>query len=256
MKKTTIGVVTASMIAGVAIGTVGASAATFPEDTQAQTNAKVTVLENDEPDTTVPDPDNPDNPLDPDDPDTINPGTGELRIGYISNFDFGDQMNTSSAISLNAKLVGFTTEDGTPVQRVPFLTTVDLRGDDRTGWTLQVSQPKGFIDEDNHELKGATLNLNNIHYTDSTANTPTATQSLTLNNAEQTIARATAEQGVGTNLLVFGEAQEDGTTNGVTLEVPANTVKNNKEYSSTIVWSLVADPSNPSDDQETENLGE
>lgn len=257
MKKFTVGLASATVLANLVIGAGNVFAAEYPEDTRGETEAKVTILENDEPDTDIPDPDNPDGPpLVPDNPDEINPGVSSFKIGYISNFDFGDQKNSSGAVSLQAKLVGFQTEDGTAVQRVPFVTTVDNRGTDRTGWSLRVSQPNGFLDADNNELKGASLKFSNVHYATNTADTPTATQELTLNAQEQDIAKATTEQGMGTRALVLGEEQEDGTTNGVTLDIPANTVKNNTEYRTKIVWEFVADPTDNVGDDNDENTGD
>ncbi len=257
MKKITVGLASATMLANLVIGAGSVFAADYTSDTRGETEAKVTILENDEPDTDVQDPDDPDgSPIIPEDPDEINPGVSSFKIGYISNFDFGEQKNSSEAVSLQAKLANFTTADGTAVQRVPFVTTVDNRGTDRTGWSLRVSQPNGFVDEDNNELKGASLKFSNVHYATNTADTPTATKELTLNSQEQVIASATTAQGMGTRALVLGNEQEDGTTDGVTLDIPANTVKNNKEYRTKVVWEFVADPTDNAGDDNDENTGD
>ena len=257
MKKITLGLASVTVLVNLIIGSGSVYAANFPEDTRGETEAKVTILENDEPDTDVPDPDDPDAPpLITDNPDEINPGISSFRIGYISEFDFGEQKNSSQAISLQAKLVGFQTGTGEAVQRVPFVTTIDNRGTDRTGWTLRVSQPQGFKDEHNNELKGATLKFNNVHYNTNSADTPTATKELTLNNDEQVIAKSTIDQGAGTHVLVLGDAQADGTTDGVSLEIPANTVKNNTEYNTKVVWEFVADPTENVGDDNNDNTGD
>ncbi|WP_369903994.1 WxL domain-containing protein [Enterococcus faecium] len=153
------------------------AAVSYPEDTKAETEGKVTILQNDEPDIDIPDPDDPTNP---------------------------------------------------PV--IP-------------------------DDAEQNELKGASLKFSNVRYNTTDGNTTTATKELTLNKEEQVIAKATNEQGAGSHSLVLGTAQDDGTTDCVILDIPANTVKNNTEYKTRIVWEFIADPTDSGDDN-NENTGD
>lgn len=228
------------------LGSLGATslhayASEYTDATNASNQATITILENDSPTPDVPDPDDPDNPIIPVDP--INPSTGELRINYVSAFDFGQLKNTSSAIAVNAKMDNVTLANGDTAQRVPFITTEDRRGTDRAGWELRVSQPTQLRDENNNELQGAEITLKGFHYAAQGTTTPEVNaNALTLNSSEQVLASADATQGSGAWSLALGNASSDSTTDGVTLTVPANTVKNNVAYTAAITWELVADP--------------
>jgi hypothetical protein len=219
-----------------------AQAASYDSSTKATTEGTVTVLEDDNPDIVVPDPEDPDNPLDPETP--INPNPGQLRINYISDFSFGSIKNTSGALTLSAELDKLWAEDGSEVGRVPFVTTEDLRGTSRQGWELRVSQPEQFKDADGNELQGASLSIDGLRYASESTAAPTVNpNTIVLNESEQAVATASSSQGVGLWSLSLGKANSEGQTDGVTLNIPANTVKNNTEYTSSIVWELVADPS-------------
>ncbi|MBE9909345.1 WxL domain-containing protein [Enterococcus casseliflavus] len=219
-----------------------AQAVSYDSSTKATTEGTVTIVEDDNPEIVVPDPEAPDNPLDPENP--INPNPGQLRINYISDFSFGSIKNTSSAVTLSAQLDKLWAEDGSEVGRVPFVTTEDLRGTSRQGWELRVSQPEQFKDADGNELQGASLSIGGLRYASESTAAPTVNpNTIVLNESEQAVATASSTQGVGLWSLALGKANDDGGTDGVTLDIPANTVKNNTDYTSSIVWELVADPS-------------
>lgn len=232
---------TAILVGSIGLGSLNAQAAEYEDATNATSQGTITILENEDGDNVIPDPEDPDQPIEPDPDNPINPNPGLLRINYISDFDFGEHMNTSSAITMNAKLDSFLLDEQ-GIERVPLVAVQDLRGSDRKGWELQVSQPEGLTDEDGHELNGATITLSNLRYTNPT-NTPTVTSgNIVLNTEGQTLAIADETQGAGAWSLALGNATNEGTTDGVQLHIPTNTVKNNTEYSTTLVWELIADP--------------
>lgn len=222
--------------------TQSAYAATYEDENKATSTGSVTILENDSPSESLPDPEDPDNPVIPDPENPTNPNPGLLRINYVSDFSFGSHENTSDALSINASLDTVFDSDGKPLKRVPFVSTEDRRGSNRKGWELRVSQLTPFKDGDGNELTGATLALSNLQYS-SSSNAPSVTDgTITLNKEEQPLATASDSSGIGAWSLALGNAQEDETTDGVQLNIPRNTVKNNTAYTSTLLWELVADP--------------
>lgn len=133
--------------------------------------------------------------------------------------------------------------NGEEVSRVPFVATEDRRGSERLGWELQVLQPNQLADASGHELIGATITLSGLRYVNATAATPIVNQNeIVLGAAAQTLATADAAQGSGAWALALGQSNGEGHTDGVVLRIPANTTANNTEYSTAIVWELVADP--------------
>ncbi|OTP19983.1 WxL domain-containing protein [Enterococcus mundtii] len=230
-----------TVLMGTVLGGEIVRAVDYESATKATSNGQIVVLENDD-NNHIPDPEDPDKPVEPEVP--VNPNPGQLKINYVSDFDFGNQKNTSQAVSINAELDTLFDANGEELHRVPFIATEDLRGTERTGWELRVSQPTNFMDSNGNELAGATISLNNLHYTNE-INTPTVTNGeLVINQEEQTIVRADKTQGMGAWSLALGKANNEGKTDGVTLNIPANTTKNNTTYKTSIVWELIAEPTN------------
>lgn len=240
MKKTTWTLAATVLLGMIGSGSVMAQAAEYEEANKVTTEGTITILENDSTDPVIPDPEDPDKPIDPEEP--VNPNPGLLRINYVSNFDFGKIKNVSNEIVQEAsldKVWSGNNEEG----RVPFVATEDRRGSDRKGWELRVSQPAQLQDESGHELKGATITLNGLRYANSSETVPVANQNQIVLGAEaQTLATADATQGAGAWTLALGQSDGQGQTDGVVLRVPANTIKNNTAYSTSVVWELVADP--------------
>lgn len=240
MNKTTWTLV-ALLVGGMSVGTMTSRAAEYEDATKVKTESTVTIVENDSPDAVIPDPDDPSKEVVPESP--VNPNPGQLRINYVSNFDFGKIKNTSGEIVQSARLDQLWS-DGSEEGRVPFVATEDRRGNERLGWELQVAQPEQLTDDTGHELKGATITFSGLRYSSTSDATPVANQNtLVLGEAAQTLATADAQQGAGAWSLALGNADTSGTTDGVVLRIPANTTKNNNTvYSTSLVWELVADP--------------
>ncbi|GAA2877776.1 WxL domain-containing protein [Enterococcus casseliflavus] len=248
MKKRLFPITTFILLTGTLLGPKAVLAAEYDGPTKAVSEGTVTILENDDPDNVIPDPDDPDNPIIPDPDNPINPNPGLLRINYVSDFSFGRQFNTSAATAIHADMdTVFDGNTGEEIKRVPFISTEDRRGTDRLGWELRVSQSRPFQDNDGNELEGARVTINNLQYPNM-VNAPTTTPgSIVINEEEKPVAFADERQGSGSWSLALGNPTDEGTTDGVLLEIPANTVKNNTTYSSSLVWELVADPTNVSE---------
>lgn len=174
------------------------------------------------------DPDNPVGPIDPIDPDDNPPSndptgnTGDLRIDYISNIDFGTQTISGKTETYIAEKPASLTESQVS----------DLRGTG-AGWHLQVNydtEKPGFTSEDK-TLSGAELTLPSgtaKSVADNKA-TPPATSKVVVNDAAQNIMTATANTGLGT------WADEMDTAN-VSLKVPSGNLVG--DYTATLVWTL------------------
>lgn len=164
--------------------------------------------------------------VDPDDNDgqTNDPtgDTGNLRIDYVSNIDFGTQTIGSSIKTYTAQ----------KPNKSMLAQVSDLRGTG-AGWTLQVNYDgKGFTDGDN-TLKGAKLTLPTGEAATTADNIavdqPAATYNVSVNDSAQTIMSAAANKGLG----VWGDKMDPA---AVHLEVPAGNLAGN--YTATLVWTL------------------
>ena len=178
------------------------------------------------------DPDHPVGPIDPLDPDD-NPSsnqptgnTGDLRIDYISNIDFGTQMISGKTETYQATA---------PANMVEAQIS-DLRGTG-AGWNLQVSYDpaqSGFSSAD-QTLKGAELTLP-VGQTKTVADSQSAapaTNEITVNDDAQNIMSAVKDTGLGT-------WADEMTTSQVKLKVPSGNLAG--AYTATLVWTLTDAP--------------
>lgn len=224
--------------------------ANYEEATSAETEAKVTFLEDDDTGTIV-DPDNPDGGdedgnggVDPVDP--TNPNGAELMISYASNLNFGTQSKSATSWNALADKV-YANEGHTETKEVtPFVATKDSRGTSRKGWSLQAKQDDVFTDGSGAVLEGAELSLSNLRYADLNGAPNASKGKIVLGEEAKEISLAGTNEGIGAWSLALGSLGDEGeqgrTTNGVTLSVPSTSAKNTGTYSTTVTWSLVADP--------------
>ncbi|EMF0080282.1 WxL domain-containing protein [Enterococcus hirae] len=239
MKKTNLLFMT-SLLGIMTLGqAMNVAAVDYDGATKATTEGSVTVGAPDPDKPEVVDPEDPDKPIEP--PTPPNPNPGDLKINFVADFEFGEIEHTNLAINQNAQLIDVQV-DGQTEKRVPFISIEDRRGLARQGWELRASQPSQLTNEDGKELDGAEISIQNMYYAN-TNNTPQIPNSrVVLNSSEQVISTANATQGAGTWSLALGKPHGDSSTDGVRLHIPANTIKSDKTYATSIVWELVADP--------------
>lgn len=219
-------------------------AAEYPSATEATGKGTVKFVEGDEP--VIIDPIDPITPVIPVEPGKPNPNKGDLVIQYVSDFDFGTHQNDLSAFTGNALAdkVQTINEDGSvgEIREVPsFVSTKDMRIAGK-GWELKVTATP--FTTGTNELNGAEVSLSNLAYNGTGANLPTAQAGIVklVPGTTVSVAKATEGKGIGYHSLAMGEVDE-GKTSGVTLNIPANTMKDTTtDYSADFNWELVADP--------------
>lgn len=268
MKKTTKFINVLS-IAGVAaiMGGVGVQAQSYTDATHAQGEGKIEFIQSTK--TEIYNPEDPDEEVVPENP---NPNMDALMIQYVSDFEFGKRERTGKEIWQPATMdTTVKTVDGTQKDVYPFVSTLDLRADRKSGWTLNVT-PSAFKTA-KHTIPGAEVVLSNVNYADSKAETGrnetkpavngTAANTdfkkgLTLSpGSTYSVASADASlspkgQGVGSYSLSLGnevinqttsthdEDTEIAATNGVYFHMPANTgVDIETPYLATFDWELL-----------------
>lgn len=269
IKLMSLGLVTFS---AVALGAPLAQAA----DPVASTNADVKFVEDDTPiDPAKPevvDPTKPTEPgkeVDPGGEGNGGNGTKSFNINWVSNFKFGEIKIGSTTMSAFAAPTTLNWKDGSQATEglANFLQVTDNRGTN-AGWNVAVSgTPFYELDETNAptatELNGASITLNEAQIVGNTS-TPEAANLAPVSvlssgtdilgtNAPYTVLNADAGKGQGTWSLTWG-ADTDGTTlkqtdgkatAGVQLSVPVTAQpKANKNYRSTLTWTLQTAPAN------------
>ncbi|HCT9166891.1 TPA: WxL domain-containing protein [Enterococcus faecalis] len=215
--------------------------------TSAETEAKVTFLEDDDTGTIV-DPDDGDEDgnggVDPVDP--TNPNGAELMISYASNLNFGTQSKSATSWNALADKVWANEEHTEKKEVTPFVATKDSRGTSRKGWSLQAKQDDVFTDGSGAVLEGAELSLSNLRYAELEGAPKASKGKIVLGEEAKEISLAGTNEGIGAWSLALGslgnEGEQGRPTNGVTLSVPSTSAKNTGTYSTTVTWSLVADP--------------
>lgn len=158
----------------------------------------------------------------------------DLRIQYVSNFDFGATnrtfVNDQSILSVG----DYGTPEGKTAKKVPAFISVN---DDRktpTGWDLSVAT-KDFIQSDNGTiLKGAYMTLSNFEYKGPATQKPTvSTDKVEISDAAQIV----SSDSIGMNgswSLALGELTDSGKSNGVNLTIPKNSPGSLGDYSTDI----------------------
>ncbi|WP_419154010.1 WxL domain-containing protein [Weissella viridescens] len=250
------------LIGGGTVASVNALVASADDGGTYTTQAGVTFTPNTNPTNPV-DPDNPDpnkpvNPVDPNGKDP-HPGTnGPLSIDYVSDFDFGKQMITSSNQTYYAKAQGY---KGDTKPTALYSQVSDNRGNG-AGWQLGVKQDSQ-LNNGKDDLKGAAisiknLNVNGLSGSDITAPTSGSDMTLVPGGGDQTVMSAAKGAGQGTwvsrmgstaNLLSEKGTALDGSDRtvdkSVSLYVPGASNKSvANQYSTTLTWTLKDTPAN------------
>lgn len=220
-------------------------ATTYNSATNADSDAIVRFTTNDDGGVIV-DPTDPEKPVDPEEP--INPNAGELRINYVSDFNFGTLETSGTLITAYAALDSIA-DAGTGIYRSSpnFISVQDDRGTNE-GWKLTVSQSEqlsALSGTETVELAGAKITLKNAQNASTSAFKPTINSGdieLTIDGATQDVATAAEGTGMSTWSIGFGADEVEG-RESVQLTVPGESKKvKDIEYKTTLNWNLANTP--------------
>ncbi|WP_429966801.1 WxL domain-containing protein [Enterococcus sp. AZ058] len=201
----------------------------------------------------------PPKPKDPLDPNTevapenvpeLSEEQGLLSIDFVSRFSFGQQGISAQTKNYYAQPQRLLNPDGTVNQeeeRPNYVQISDRRSEnDRHGWTLSVIQNDQFHNDQNHELKGASLHLTNQQLASAQdMGEPDLSQpdGIKLIPGEKTeLMTAKDAQGIGTWIYRFGDAAS--ADKSVVLEVPPRAAPQAATYQTTLTWELSTVPGN------------
>ncbi|MBE9909344.1 WxL domain-containing protein [Enterococcus casseliflavus] len=161
---------------------------------------------------------------------TVEPGN--ISISQISDFDFGEITKPSRDIRTYAK--------GNEVPRMIIQDYSAL-----TGWSLNVSATS-FSNKKGETIPGATISLKDIKPVSTSHKWMHIPEELELNEAGRSLAVMTNPQHVngleqGETVIEMGD-EKNGELTGVELTIPAHSSIDSDDYSATITWELVTDP--------------
>ena len=196
------------------------------------------------------DPLNPENEVDPENKPELPEDQGPLSIDFVSQFTFGSQAISVRDQTYYAQPQRLLNPDGTvneTAERPNYVQISDRRSEaQRNGWSLALTQREQFKGENDQELLGASLRLENQQLVSAQGN---QAPSLQVTNPLQlvpgnkrTLIRAEGDEGIGTWIYRFGDGHTAGES--VALHVPQGSNPEATGYSTTLVWELSAVPGN------------
>lgn len=161
--------------------------------------------------------------------------SGLLTLSKVANgdFNFGELKQLSRKQKISA--IG---------EEAPTITISNYS--DATQWSLYASASP-FRSDANKELKGAGITLKDLKIVESVHSWITVpSRDVLLSTTPQLMGIMANPNGIygdehGQTIIQIGEAKNDSLT-GVSLNLPANTAKDQGVYQTTIIWELVGDP--------------
>lgn len=181
--------------------------------------------------------------------------TGTLTIDYVPSIDFQNGTTSTSDESYYANATPVMLEgDSRYVDRPNYVQITDKRTGQK-GWSLALQQQGQFVTKesstganDGKELTNASLHFSNtsaVGNMTSNAVTPTTVNqefSLDPNGTPQTIVKANSGTGGGTWITQFGimdySDEMDTMYESIRLDIPGTTVKEDAEYTTSLLWTL------------------
>lgn len=196
------------------------------------------------------DPLDPEKEFDPENPPELTEEPGLLSIDFASRFSFGQQGISAQLKNYYAQPQRLLNSDGTvnaTEERPNYVQIRDRRPkNERHGWTLSVTQNGQFRNDQNHELKGAHLQLHNQQLMSvQDIGEPDLSQpdGIKLIPGEKTeLITARDDQGIGTWIYRFGDSAS--ADKSVVLEVPTSATPHATTYQTTLTWELNMIPDN------------
>ncbi|MEG2708372.1 MAG: WxL domain-containing protein, partial [Vagococcus sp.] len=202
-------------------------------------------------DTVVVDPIIPDVPVDPGE---VNPSGDDLRIQYVSDFIFPQTKKSVNEVTSFAKgdSVDWINPDTGKKETKSsplFISTVDMRTERGSGWTLSVKPSEFTSQKDQHVIEGGHVILSDAHYANSQKAQPIVNSDAA--NKESGLALKPGEtfkiagadssknEGQGSWSLAFGGQDKELKSTGVMFKMgPDTAVESNVDYTATFVWNL------------------
>lgn len=163
----------------------------------------------------------------------------DLRIQYVSDFDFGKHKNGKDELIVNS-LGDQIIKENNKKETVPsFVSIIDDRPNHlRADWQLEISSSP-FKTENGAELKNSSFNLSNIHYQGVEDGPIIGNDSLTLSGEPQIITESSKGLKGYSWSMAFGNLIDNNQkVSGVTLGMPYGSYKENKAYQAEINWKL------------------
>lgn len=202
------------------------------------------------------DPLEPEIEVDPENKPVLPENQGLFSIDFVSQFNFGMQSISVKDRNYYALPQRLLDEDGTvneTEERPNYVQITDNRkNEEHSGWSLSATlDEEGFRNENNENLRGAQINLENQELITSSANENSekpgiVSPDVTLRpGVKQTLLEANSNEGKGTWIYRFGDRETAGRS--VSLDVPKKSNPSAEKYQTTIKWELSTVPGNELD---------
>ncbi|MFR0814144.1 MAG: WxL domain-containing protein [Enterococcus casseliflavus] len=196
------------------------------------------------------DPLEPEIEVDPENKPELPEDQGLFSIDFVSSFNFGTQTISVHDQVYYAQPQRLLNEDGTvneSEERPNYIQVSDRRPEEkRHGWQLAVTQNSQFTDNQDNQLRGARLLLNNQQLASVLENGEPILQNqdgvVLIPEEKTTLVRARDGQGIGTWVYRFGDRESAGES--VALEVPPTADPRATTYQTTLTWELSSVPDN------------
>lgn len=170
--------------------------------------------------------------------DKPNSSKEDLRIAYVSDFNFGTSENNAQAFTKKAM---YDVIDSKGNKKVPsFVSVIDDRPDNpnKSAWSLR-AKSSNFINNNGRTLNGASLILSDLNFQGEKKSPQLATGRLNISESSAKEIANSSNQPEGNSWSIsLGKLEQEKVT-GVSLEVPFGEYKDPTDYQSVIEWELV-----------------
>lgn len=163
---------------------------------------------------------------------SFNIESGELLINQVFDFDFGEIAKSSREVRTYA--------EGNEIPRIIIQDYSTF-----SGWSLNLSATS-LSNKKGEIIHGATISLKDIKLVSTPHRWIHVSEELELSEAGRSLAVTTNPQNVngleqGETVIEMGD-EKNGELTGIELVIPAQSSIDSDDYSSTITWELVSDP--------------
>lgn len=163
-----------------------------------------------------------------------NKTTKDLRIQYVSDFDFGKVTNTVAEIKQLAQGDYVKTSSGLTKEVPAFISIIDDRPGKVKGWRLSAEASPFVTQKNDHQLSHSNIYLSPIKAFDQPNK---ANQSINISQGKKQIINHQSSQ-TGSFSYAFGGLNQEKGSTGAILNISAHSVKKNQMYYGSIDWEL------------------